>query len=258
MRQFPSPFTPWLLVAALLPAGCAASRPEIRWYTLVANPRGLVVAVDGAGGWHATSDALRQVLRTQGVPLAVEVPEWSHGLGRIVADEIDCAHVRAEGQRLALTVAAYRQACPGGSLYLVGHSAGAAVVLAAADVLPPDSVSRIILLAPAVSAAYDLRPALRASRGGVDVFYSQRDVAYLGVGVALLGTADGQGGPAAGRVGFRPRAECPDDLALFARLRQHPWHPCVAWTGNRGGHYGSYEQEFLKAYVVPLLTVPGP
>jgi hypothetical protein len=119
--------------------------------------------------------------------------------------------------------------------------------------LPPDSVERMVLLAPAVSATYDLRPALASCRRGVDVFYSGRDWAALGIGTALVGTADRRWSAAAGRVGFRPVADCPGDQALFARLRQHPWHPCVTWAGNAGGHYGGYQPAFLRAYVLPLL-----
>ena len=69
---------------------------------------------------------------------------------------------------------AYRQAYPGRKVYLVGHSAGCAVVLAAAERLPTDSVDRLILLAPSVCVTYDLRPALRTVRCGIDVFYSDR------------------------------------------------------------------------------------
>src|SRR5205807_2637254 len=146
-----------------------------------------------------------------------------------------------------------------------------AVVLAAAEALPPDSVDRIVLLAPAVSSAYDLRPALACARGGVDVFYSARDWAFLGLGVELLGTADGCPGDAAGRVGFCPAAAgrpgaaaggagcCaaaagPADAALDARLRPPPWDPGRAWTGSRGGHSGCYQPVFPRPNVLPLLV----
>jgi hypothetical protein len=75
--------------------------------------------------------------------------------------------------------------------------------------------------------------------------------------VAVVGTADGRWlSAAAGRVGFDPVIEAPADAALYARLRQHAWDPCIKWTGNRGGHYGSHQPAFLRAYVVPLLAAP--
>jgi pimeloyl-ACP methyl ester carboxylesterase len=249
----------WLLLglALLGSIGCIAVRQEVRSPLWIANPRGVVFVANGAGGFYAASEALQKALQEDRVPLSVETVSWSHGYGRVLADEVDYCHARREGQGLAVQVAAYRRHCPTGEIYLVGHSAGTAVVLAAAETLAPDSVDRIILLSPSVSTNYDLKPALRACRGGIDVYYSERDTGYLGLGVGLIGTADRLGGPAAGRVGFRLRADTDADVTLYARLRQHPWHPAVAWTGNAGGHYGSHQVSFLRAYVLPLLTPAG-
>jgi hypothetical protein len=95
---------------------------------------------------------------------------------------------------------------------------------------------------------------LACAREGIDVFYSARDVLHLGLGVALIGTADGCWGcKAAGRIGFQPQVSNPEDSFLYAKLRQHPWNHELAWSGNHGGHYGGYQPEFLRAYVLPLL-----
>jgi pimeloyl-ACP methyl ester carboxylesterase len=188
-----------------------------------------------------------------GAPVCVATVEWSHGYGRMIADQTDVCHTLERGRRLACDVLAYRSQPGSLPVCLVAHSAGSAVVLAAAASLPPDTVERIVLLAPSVSAYHDLRPALRSARHGIDVFYSCRDTNILQTVVGFLGTSDGLDGPAAGRVGFRAAASTPEDAALYARLRQHPWHPSVAWTGNDGGHYGSFEPGYLRAYVLPLL-----
>ena len=128
-------------------------------------------------------------------------------------------------------------------------------VALSADALPPDSIERIILLSPSIASDYDLRPSLRSAREGIDVFCSRLDIWQLGLGVALVGTADGcHGCDAAGRIGFQPQLQCPEDATLYAKLRQHPWDPAVAWTGNLGGHYGSNRAEFERAYVLPLLV----
>lgn len=244
-----------ILPAVLVVAGCATSHHEVLTPTYVPGQRGVVFSVDGAGAWQATSASLQRAIVDARLPLGVEPFEWSHGYGRFLADQMDYEHARAEGQCLAAKVAACRQTCPGGEVYLVAHSAGSAVVLAAAESLPPASVDRIVLLAPSVSADYDLRPALRCVRYGMDVFSSKRDFAYLGLGTALVGTADRKWGTAAaGRTGFRPEAATMEDTLLLDRLRQHPWDPCVAWTGNHGGHYGGYQQGYLRAYVLPLLV----
>jgi hypothetical protein len=199
---------------------------------------------------------LHRAIDEDHLPLAVEHFPWTHGFLRILADHLDYCNIQEQGQRLAERICAIKQECPRRSVYIVSHSAGCAVVLNAVEHLPPGSVDRIVLLAPAVSATYDLRPALASSVKGVDVFYSSRDWATLGLAIALLGTADRSCGPAAGRVGFYPTLTDPGDEWLFARLRQHPWEPCLAQVGNRGGHYATYQPAFLRTCVLPLLT-PG-
>jgi hypothetical protein len=231
---------------------------EVRAPGFVPGQCGVVFTADGAGGFHTASYNLRRALEDAGLPLGVETVRWSHGYGRIAADLFDRTHQRAAGRELAERVAAFRCDHPGVAVYLFGHSAGCQVVLSATEALPPDSLTRILLLAPAVSPEYDLRPALRAARGGVDVFHSERDVFFLGAAVALAGTTDGRfGQSAAGRTGFHVAAQAPEDVALYGRLRQHPWDLCVAWTGNHGGHYSVYRPEFLRAYVLPLLVPPA-
>jgi pimeloyl-ACP methyl ester carboxylesterase len=215
-----------------------------------------MLVLDGAGDFEATTTAFQEAVRADGAPLWIDAVHWSHGYGRILADQIDQDHICCAGQALAARITAYHQKYPRLPIHLVGHSAGSAVVLAAAAVLPPNSVDHIVLLAPSVSADYDVRPALRCACGGVDVFYSQRDVAYLGLGTGIFGTTDRRWTPAAGRVGFRVAATSAEDAALLARLRQHPWNASVVWTGNEGGHYGSHHVCYLRAYVLPLFAGP--
>jgi pimeloyl-ACP methyl ester carboxylesterase len=246
---------PCLLPAFLLTAsGCATVSHEARAPVTVLSPRGVVFVADGAGGGNSTSGAMRQLLQESNVPLSVDPLNWSHGYGRYIADQRDRGYARDKGRELAGRIMEYRSLYPTGEVYLVGHSAGATVLLDAAEALPPGSIERIILLAPSVSAERDLRPALRTVRVGIDVFYSQRDQFYLGIATGLIGTADGRWRDAAGRVGFRPKIETPEDAALVTKLQQHPWHPAVEWTGNRGGHFGGNEIRYLRAYVLPLLS----
>ncbi len=235
--------------------GCATTRQVVH-SPPPGGYRGIVLVLDGAGDFQATTGALQDAVRAEGAPLWVESVPWSHGFGRILADEIDQGHIRCAGRELAGRVTAYRRQCPGLPIHLVGHSAGTAVILSAAALLPPNSVDHVVLLAPSVSADYDLRLVLRCARGGVDVFYSQRDIGYLGLWTSVVGTADRRWAAAAGRVGFRPQIASPEDQALLTRLRQHPWDASVAWTGNAGGHYGSHHVCYLRAYVLPLFAGP--
>jgi pimeloyl-ACP methyl ester carboxylesterase len=214
----------------------------------------VVFVANGSGDFRTVSANLCQAVAEAAAPLQVETFVWSRGCGRYVLDHTDHANHLAQGRRLAAQVAAYRRACPGRRVSLVGHSAGCAVALAAAEALPPGGVDRIVLLAPSVCTAYDLRPALRAARCGIDAFYSGRDRLVLGLGMRIVGTAEHGCRTAAGRYGFTPVVAGPADAALYGKLRQHPWDPAVRWSGNDGGHYGSNRAGFLKAYVLPLLA----
>jgi pimeloyl-ACP methyl ester carboxylesterase len=243
----------------LLPflAGCwgAGYRPEVyRALSAPARPAvGVVFVANGSGDFRTVSRNLSQVVAETGAPLQIETYVWSHGYGRYVIDHVDHDNHLDHAYLLASQVAAYRQACADRRIYLIGHSAGCAVVLAAAEMLPRDSVDRIILLAPSVSTAYDLRRALCTARHGIDVFHSSEDRVILGLAMQVVGTADRLSRTAAGHDGFTPVITCPGDAALYGKLRQHPWDPVVEWTGHNGGHYGSNRQDFLKAYVLPLL-----
>jgi hypothetical protein len=252
-------FLPVVAILALA-AGCAEiPKREARTAWRPVAYQGVVFVADGAGNWQGTSLALRDTLEETGVPLRVETFPWSHGNGRFIADQVDEEYARSQGQCLARQVAQLRQSAPSQRIYLVAHSAGAQVVLAAAEALPPGSVERIILLAPAVSSAYDVRPALCCARQGLDVFYSRRDIGWLGIGTYIVGTSDRYWEPAAGRIGFAFQACSPQDAALQAKLRQHPWDASVEWTGHRGGHYGCNSPCYLRAYVAPLfLPDSGP
>jgi len=214
---------------------------------------GVVFAINGSGPLEPTSAALERAVARACLPLTVVTVEWSQG--SVIADHTDWPHAQEEGCRLAAQIACYRQAHPSHAIYVVTHSAGSGVGLTAAAAGSPGSVNRMILLAPSVSTDYDLRPALRGTKDGIDVFYSRRDVFSLGFGVAFIGTSDGcQGCPAAGRVGFCYQAETSEDEALYAKLRQHPWERCQARAGNHGFHSGTRRPRFLASYVLPLLN----
>ena len=262
---------PKYVPAYLLPllAGCCAAGvpPEVscrsaypgRPAVLAASEpagEGVVFVANGSGDFRSLSLNLSQVVTETATPLQVETVPWSHGRWRLLADHLDHGNHRTQGRQLATQVGSYRQSHPGRRVYLVGHSTGCAVVLAAAEGLPADGIDRVILLAPSVCVSYDLRPALRSARAGIDVFHSSEDIAILGLGMYVVGTAEGGCRSAAGLRGFNPVIACDADAALYKKLHQHPWSPVVAWSGHDGGHYGSNQPGFLRAYVLPLLRSP--
>ena len=187
--------------------------------------------------------------------MAVQRVSWQKGGFRPVRDLVRHQRHLDEGARLAGCVLAHREANPGDRIVLVGHSAGAAVVLAAAERLPPGSVDRIVLLAPAVSAGYDLAPALRCAREGVDSFHSPRD-GVLSTFVVAFGTADRRWQASGGWFGFHPPAAHVGEEDLSAKLRQHPWSAYLRQSGNFGGHFRSCSIGHLREQVLPLIC-PG-
>lgn len=221
------------------------------------DPRPLVWVLDGAGDLGGCSGGMAQANARAGNPVELCVFGWSHGYRRLYLDQTDLPHIKTQGARLAAKLIERRKAEPGRRVVVVGHSAGAAVALAAGDVLPPDSVDRVILLAPAVSTGYNLRPTLRAAREGVDVFCSKKDWVALGFVTRVVGTTDRHWGPTAGRHGFQVKGTCSPAEADTGRLRQHFWTPDLNWTGNTGGHHGSHAPGFVQAFLFPLIGVNG-
>jgi pimeloyl-ACP methyl ester carboxylesterase len=213
--------------------------------------QGVVFVADGSGDSRQLSDSLAGVMEQAKVPLRVQRIGWSHGPGRVFLDLYDGDHQIAEGQQLAQEVLAYRRAHPANRICLVGYSAGAGVTLAATDVLPPNTVDEMVLLAPAVAGNRDLRTSLRTCREGIDAFRSDWDV--ISLVLTPMGMADGFGLPVAGRTGFSIVAQTPQDQDLYQRLRQYSWDGSAKWSGHNGGHYGCINSEFLRAQVVPHL-----
>lgn len=239
-----------VLLTILTSPGCAHVPQQ---HIAVATPgTDVVFSVDGSACLHGMAPDLSRAARARCPSLRVEAFHWSHGPCRVFADLHGQGRHRAKGKELASAILAQRQICPMGKIYLVCHSSGAAVGLAAVECLPPGSIDRIILLAPALSPRHDLRCALRRSCEGIDVFTSRRDV--IGRVLALVGNADGSYVVSAACVGFTTISPDPCDVKLYAKLRQHHWQSCMTGSGHCGGHFGCTRIEFFRTYVVPLLV----
>ena len=241
----------WLLLPLL--SGCTGVPVRVESHAPPCEARAIVIVVDGAGSTQSASRCFASAVDELRLPLYVRSYDWTHGFGFGLADVVDRSYSRCQGQHLAEEIVQYQKLHPGVPIYVVAYSAGSAVALAATDSLPPDTLERVVLLAPAVSTEYDLRRTLASARQGVDVFISERDRVWLGMGTAIVGTAAGPRTAAAGRVGFRTPAVLPGEEALAARLRQHPWTTTAAAAGHDGGHAGALAPVFLRAKVLPLL-----
>lgn len=217
-------------------------------------PPGLVIVVGGVGGLDPIQACAPWTLPRAGVPHTIEVFPWTHGKCRMLRDLQDVRYLLAQAERLSAVVRAERLRQPERPIYLVGHSAGAGIVLAAAEQLPPASIERIILMAAAVSPTYDLRPALRATRRELVCFHSTYDRFCLDFCTSLFGTVDRIYGPAAGLDGFQAPANLDEDgRHLYERVVQVPWRLEMVWKCTDGLHNGACMPFFLAQLVAPWL-----
>src|SRR5262249_49352013 len=175
--------------------------------TPVCPGQGIIFVANGSGDSYAVTENLHPALLVTGLPLCVDTIRWCR-CGRASKDHTDIEGHLLAAAELACRVKEYRKCNSQGKIYLMAHSAGSHVVLAAAERLPPQTIDRIVLLAPTVSYLYDLRAALRASREGIDSYYSCEDQVAV-IAADYLGTADGHCTRTAAEIGFARL--CPAD-----------------------------------------------
>jgi pimeloyl-ACP methyl ester carboxylesterase len=241
--QKPAPAPPAAAAAKPVPANC----PPHPW-----DGRTIVIVANGAGGGEGVSENLREVAGEAQSGLVIRTEDWSR-YGSVPEDNCDTEGHFLAATRIAGCVQNLRSSCPQSRFVLVGYSAGTRVVLAAAEMLPPASLDRVVLMASSCSCRYDLRLALKASCGGIDSFYSADDTILATVEQGI-GTTDGyKDVPTGGRVGFRLPCDA-KDCAEYAGLRQYAWCPEI---GGQGEHTFWGRPLFLRTTLVPLIMTAG-
>lgn len=232
----------------LLVAGAAGARD-----TQVRRD-GLVFVVGGVGGFDFLNSAAQKALPKTGVKHEIRDFVWTHGKGQMFRDLQDVRYLLHKADELAAQILKVKEETPDRPVYVVGKSGGAGLVLAAAELLPPGTLERIILLSAAVRPNYDLRFALRATRGEIISFYSAYDQVILNWGTRQFGTVDRFYGASAGLHGFLiPPHLGPVDRALYAKLVQVPWKPGMIFEGHFGNHAGTSMPGFVGREVSPWL-----
>lgn len=248
------------MIAIGLASGCAlpqrAATPTER--------DDVVFYCDGAGGGGPLTHWGRSVelgLQRDGYEGEFRCFRWHTGLGVLTDQASSVEYKRGKARELVGHMRNHWRRFPGGSVHLIGLSAGSAIVVYALEALPAAyQVDQVILLGSSLSADYDLRRALRRVRGEVHVFTSKHDT-VLGLFVPLVGTADRQrvGARVAGRYGILLPPDADDETqALYSKVVNVEWDDARAEHGDSGAHTGSTNARFVQRFIAPLINRDGP
>lgn len=234
-------------------------RPLTHWAQDTPPPaaepqRGIVLVLGGIGGMDFLGPAASSALPRAGVKHEIREFIWTHGWGQLLKDLQDNEHLHKKAEELADSIRRLKADNPSRPIYVVAKSGGTGLALACAEMLPANTLERIILLSAAVSPTYDLRRALKATRTEIVSFHSPYDQFILNLGTRQFGTIDRVYGPSAGLNGFVPPTSLDEaDQALYRRLVQVPWNPRMLWQMHNGLHVGTSLPTFLGAEVAPYL-----
>lgn len=221
------------------------TRPTLLAVRAPEHPTGIVFHLPGIGGHLRIDDALLAGLSDgrPGERLRIELYNWPAydlGMGALVKIQRN----KYEAQIVSARLAALAQKYPGVPIYVTAHSGGAGIAVWALAGLPADvKVEQLLLLANALSPAFDLKPALAHVKGSCYVFTSEADTVLKMCQV--FGTIDGVRTRAAGLGGFEMK-----DAKLVEMPYQDEWMN----VDNLGDHVGPMQRAFAGKVLAPLLV----
>jgi pimeloyl-ACP methyl ester carboxylesterase len=214
-----------------------------------------VIVVPGIGGDGDVYAQIIRSLRDHGSDDCLCVSDWGSTFPVFfISISSQTWHKNAE-RHLADQILFWRADHPNSRIALIAHSAGAGVVAGALAQLPDDvRIGPVILLAPALSPNFDLRPMLRHATI-VHVFFSPDDSFWQGLGPTIFGNYDRVHSSGAGRVGFT-LADL--NASETARIVQYRYQSTWKSLGNDGGHYGWMAEPFVATVLKPLIDAQPP
>ena len=235
---------------ALSAAAGEPAAPEVR--------PGVVFVVGGVGGVDPLQTCAPFSLRLAGVPHEIRVFEWTHGKFHMLRDLQDTRYLQDRAKELADQVLAVKAEDPSRPVYLMGHSAGAALVLEAAGAAAAGharTAHRPVggRVAGPTTCGRPCGP--RAAKSSPSTAPLDRFMLFWGT--THFGTAiDRFYVPAAGMDGFRvPDNLDKEDRELYGRLVQSDWTPEM-FLERRCLHNSTCMPLFLARQVTPWLTRP--
>ncbi len=240
-----------LALAALgILSGCNA-RPYVTDERL---DEGLVLVLPGIDGPGPLNACIRRGLLEGGAPYALEIYNWhKYRLGASYAFAQKASRKRAG--EIAGRIALYRSEHPGCPVFVIGHSAGAAIAVFTAEAMPRENpLEGVITLAPALSPEYDLTDAVTGCAGRFVNCYATNDL-FLKTLTTIGMNLDGKRGATAGQEGFRLPPDAPlERCAAFEDVTQIEWSPEMIEKGNRGGHCGWTSHRWVADTLVPIFA----
>jgi alpha-beta hydrolase superfamily lysophospholipase len=226
--------------------------------------RGRIIVLPGIEGHSRWNRSIVRGLLDAGVECSLDIHDWTFGRWQSLRSLSVTQRHRVQADEIAAQVAAYRVRQPAAPVWLIGHSGGGAMSVLALERLSESTrADGAILLGPALSPGYDLRPALAHTTRGIWNFSSWGDVIFLVVGTLLFGTLDRRRSISAGASGFRAhRAEDVIDAEESApaapspRLIEVPWRREMLRHGNYAGHFGYVNRRFVRHWIAPIIQTP--
>jgi pimeloyl-ACP methyl ester carboxylesterase len=227
-----------------------------QWDTPERRQAGLVLVLPGIDGLSWCTRGIVRGLAEAGISYALEIHDWTFGILWALRNLRDSRRQQAHVRILVHKIGSYQAQHPGRPVFMIGHSAGAAMTILTLEKLPPEiRIEAGILLAPALSLSFDVSAALTHTTRGVWNFHAWGDIAFLGALTTIFGTVDGRHGLAAGLVGFR---ESRDAVHPGPRLYQVPYRFSMLKQHNLAGHFGCVNHRFVREWVAPLLREESP
>lgn len=213
---------------------------------------GLVLVLPGIEGESVINHDIAYGLSDAGIPDAIEIFDWTRGRILLLDNLMNQPRNSRQADKLAERIRQYQQEHPGQPVHIVGHSGGGALAVMALERLDADRpITGAILLAPALSPAYNLTAALRRTTYGIYNLHSPHDRFYLGAGTSIFGTVDRKRTFAAGNVGFKmPEGLLAADADVYrTKLHQEAWRWEMLADGHAGGHLGWSNRRFVKKQI---------